>query len=313
MAYTLVMQTQILMFFHNHATPFLDVLAEFLTMFGESTLVVLIAIMIYWCIDKKKGFAISMVLVTSLAGMNIIKTIVRIPRPFTVIEGLGGKRLETATGYSFPSGHTTTATTFYGSIAKAFKKKPLSIVCIILIALIGLSRLYLCVHWPTDVLGGLVLGTLMVLFAYPLFLKMDTFQKGTTLPLIGIVSGVASLFMAILLSAGKVEAIAFSDLMKNLAICFGCFCGAGLETRYIGFSVEGTTKKKVVRYLIGVVGVLIVLAIKAIIPASLYYPGAFFRYALLGFWVTFFYPLLGVKWNLFTKEAPASSPDTIFR
>ena len=58
-------------------------------------------------------------------------------------------RVETATGYSFPSGHTQTATTFWTSLAVQLKKKKWVYVLAVVMAVgAGISRLYLAVHWP---------------------------------------------------------------------------------------------------------------------------------------------------------------------
>jgi undecaprenyl-diphosphatase len=130
-------QVSILLFFQKIANPVLDKLAVFFTLFGEGTISICVMLAILWCIDKRKGFAIAGTVFYGLTGMSIMKAIVRMPRPFTVIPELAAKRISTATGYSFPSGHTTTAATLYTSLAMAVKKRWFSIICAALILMVG--------------------------------------------------------------------------------------------------------------------------------------------------------------------------------
>jgi membrane-associated phospholipid phosphatase len=152
------MQLKILNFFGNFSSPFLDRVVQFITMFGEESLFIVVIVFLLWCFSKRKGFTLFSTLFSALLAMGIIKAVVRYPRPFQVHPEIGAQRLSTATGYSFPSGHSTGAASFYGSVALAFKKQYLSIISALLIVLVALSRLYLKVHWPLDVFGGVTLG-----------------------------------------------------------------------------------------------------------------------------------------------------------
>ncbi|MGE4526682.1 MAG: phosphatase PAP2 family protein, partial [Sphaerochaeta sp.] len=152
------MQESIMLFFLNIANPTLDFLANIASAVGEQTFVIAVILYIFYNYDKKKGFGLFTSVLFAVLGMGILKAIVRAPRPFQVLESIGGKRLETATGYSFPSGHTTTGSAFYTALALTFKKRSVSIFCAVMMVLVGLSRLYLGVHWPIDVFAGLLLG-----------------------------------------------------------------------------------------------------------------------------------------------------------
>ena len=142
------MQAEILLFFQRIGTPFLDKIAVFITMFGNGLVPVSFILFMLWCVDKRKGFAIIGPFFLSTIGFSILKAIIRMPRPFTVISGLKGKDLASATGYSFPSGHTTNAATVYSALAIACKKRTVSVLCAVIIVLVGVSRMYLGVHWP---------------------------------------------------------------------------------------------------------------------------------------------------------------------
>ena len=88
-------------------------------------------------------------------GNLVVKTVVDRSRPFLTVPGL--HNLVTAHGASFPSGHTTSAFAGAGIIWQT-QPRLYGLAAVILAALIGFSRLYLGVHFPTDILGGMLLG-----------------------------------------------------------------------------------------------------------------------------------------------------------
>lgn len=295
------MQESIMLFFLNIANPTLDFLANIASAVGEQTFVIAVILYIFYNYDKKKGFGLFTSVLFAVLGMGILKALVRAPRPFQVLESIDGKRLETATGYSFPSGHTTTGAAFYTALALTFKKRPVSILCAVMMALVGLSRLYLGVHWPIDVFAGLLLGV-VISFTVSRYLNAlyDDKNKRIRLSLwIGSLSFVAGAITAILLNTGTIDEVAFTDLMKVFALGGGGYLGFALENKKVNFTVEEKRSKQIVRYVIGLVGILLFMGAKVIIPESLYAVGSFVRYTLVGLWATGVYPLIGKNLRLF--------------
>lgn len=296
------MQESIMLFFLNIANPILDFLANIASAVGEQTFVIAVILYIFYNYDKKKGFGLFTSVLFAVLGMGILKAVVRAPRPFQVLESIDGKRLETATGYSFPSGHTTTGAAFYTALALTFKKRPISILCAVMMALVGLSRLYLGVHWPIDVFAGLLLGV-AISFTVSRYLNAlyDDKNKRIRLSLwIGSLSFAAGAITAILLNTGTIDEVAFTDLMKVFALGGGGYLGFALENKKVNFTVEEKRSKQIVRYVIGLVGILLFMGAKVIIPESLYAVGSFVRYTLVGLWATGLYPLIGKNLRLFS-------------
>ena len=291
------MQETILLFFQNISSPFMDSFANFASAVGEQTFVIAVMLYILWNLDKNKGFTICSTLLFSVMSMGLLKAIVRAPRPFQVLESINGKRLATATGYSFPSGHTTTGSSFYSSLAFAYKKRALSILCAFMIILVGTSRLYLGVHWPIDVFGGLVLGIGITLIAYAkLSALYENKEKRYSFTIIvGSITFVLGLVLAILLNMHIVDEVAFTDLMKTLALAGGGYLGFAFEAKRVNYSVEASLRKKLLRFFLGMAGVITIMALKALIPEAIYSVGAFTRYALLGFWGTGLFPFIGKR------------------
>ena len=123
---------------------------------------------IFWCCDKKWGY--KFMVITRLGELlnGIIKLTVCAYRPWIRSELIipAGDSKVAATGYSFPSGHTLAATTNLGTVAvwQKDKRRWLTVVCVILVLLIGFSRNFLGVHTPQDVVVAMI-ESMIVIFA----------------------------------------------------------------------------------------------------------------------------------------------------
>lgn len=139
-------------------TPFGDALMPFLSRLGDFGLVWIVLAAVLLCIPKLRrlGFVVAAALIVNLLLCNVLlKPIVARTRPYdvnTLIELLVEKPFD----YSFPSGHTAAA--FSAVSAMFFVKNRLWIPSGVLAVLIAFSRMYLYVHYPTDILGGIIVG-----------------------------------------------------------------------------------------------------------------------------------------------------------
>ena len=119
-----------------------------------------IAIIVYWCVSKKKGICLAMSVVTAVTVNTTLKLIFKVPRPFNVSDEI--KRMDDTEGFSFPSGHSQQAGTLGRFLFGATDKRWLGITLWVLVALIvGTSRMYLGMHTPLDVFCGIVLGVVI--------------------------------------------------------------------------------------------------------------------------------------------------------
>ena len=145
---------QVLHFLAQLHNPVLDTVFQLITEIGDETVFLVVAILFFWCIDKREGYYI---LMTGLLGTLVnqfLKLICRVPRPW-VRDPLFKHKVvpsafEGASGYSFPSGHTQNVTGTFGAIALFARKNWLRISCIVIIVLVAFSRMYLGVHTPLD-------------------------------------------------------------------------------------------------------------------------------------------------------------------
>ncbi|TGE34307.1 phosphatase PAP2 family protein [Desulfosporosinus sp. Sb-LF] len=146
--------------FHNTSTDAFFILLSFL---GSEPTYILIISVLFWNVDKRFGFRLAVLFLTSMAFNGFLKGFFHTQRPI----GQSGVRsiyLSSATGNSFPSGHSQGVATFYPYLWQRWRsQKRLLGIGIFMIVGIGFSRLYLGLHWPGDVLGGYLLGALIVL------------------------------------------------------------------------------------------------------------------------------------------------------
>lgn len=152
---------------------------SFFSMFGEEILLVLFLGFIFWCYDKKLGRTMGLSAIMGLTWNAMIKNIALRRRPYFDHEGIKILRVVepeadiyniSAQGYSFPSGHSTNAVTAFGSLAVNLRKRWATAVAIVIPLLTGISRFVVGAHYPTDVLGGWLLGVIIVLIV-PLLQK----------------------------------------------------------------------------------------------------------------------------------------------
>ena len=169
-------------------TPFMDGVLGTITHLGEETVFIVLGILIFWCLNKREGYFL---LTTGLIGTvlnQFMKLLCRIPRPWVLDETfviVESARAE-ATGYSFPSGHTQMAAGLYGGIAR-WHRGWIRVVGIVLALVIAFSRLYLYVHYPTDVIFSIFAGILIAIIGnmlakkFPLdkikFLKKGKYER----------------------------------------------------------------------------------------------------------------------------------------
>lgn len=237
---------------------------SYVTGYGEmANLFVLFAI-VYWCINKKTGEFMLLSLAFSRIINGLLKIIFCVYRPWIRDARVLplGDGLKTATGYSFPSGHTTNATACFGSYAiSSGCKKTLSILLWLFAILIAFSRNYIGVHTPQDVVVAFITTTLITIGMEKLYTRYSEKPYFTCW-----VTG-SGLFISILVllytafkgypmdydTAGKLivdPAKMVLDSYKNLGYVFGILIGIALEKSFINFSTEGTTEQKITRFLL---------------------------------------------------------------
>ncbi len=274
---------EIIKFIQSFTSPFLDGFFQTVTMLGEEYFYIVILALVFWCIDKRYGYKLSFAFLLSGVINGIAKSIVNAPRPIGA-EGIRSLRVETATGTSFPSGHTQNITSFFVSLMKQLRRGWAYVVGSVLILLVAVSRLYLGVHWPADVLGGLAFGIISVLLADAAF----EFAEKRNIKWLHLLLLVPVMAVVIVWNEN-------ADLVKTAGTFSAFLIGFSIESSWIRFDTKATLAKQALKF---VMGIAVTLALKEGI--KLLFPDGpvfdYLRYLIIGLWITVGAPMV---FNLF--------------
>jgi membrane-associated phospholipid phosphatase len=230
-------------------TGLFTTLFEGITILGEETLIVLFVVALWFAVDSKLAQKMFFVTICSTGLNGIIKNIAKVPRPFD--KGVVPVRQETATGFSFPSGHTQSFSTWSTLFAIQLKKKWLTAIVAVLIALVAFSRLYLGVHYPSDVVVGAALGVGMAFLGDYLFERVKDVRK--------LYAAVLIIFAPFIVYFLIVAHERFAGFFKAFGMMGGLTLIGFLEGKSKPLSYDVLWWKKLIRI---VIGVALALAVK---------------------------------------------------
>ncbi|MEW6568605.1 MAG: phosphatase PAP2 family protein [Chloroflexota bacterium] len=294
---------------------------EFFTFLGTEEFFMLVMPAVLWCFDAGLGLRLGLILLTSDAFNGAFKLIFGWPRPYWVSDQI--LALSAETSFGLPSGHAQNALALWGRLAVSIRRRWATVLLGLVILLISVSRLYLGVHFPSDVLAGwLVAGVLLWLFVrYDEPARRWLSRIGSSrqivlalilsLVLLGLQSAVFQL------TAGRVVPTAWAEqaaaaapeadpiqprslegMFSGSGVLFGLGAGGALLFGWGGFNPQGPAWKRIGRYLLGLAGVLALwMGLRAILPegeTALALALRYLRYAAVGLWVTYGAPRLFV-------------------
>lgn len=242
--------------------PFLDTVMSFFTLFGSEIAFIVIALAIFWCVDKKEGYYLLFVGFFGTILNQFLKLFYRIPRPWegtslTVVDGAKAD----AGGYSFPSGHTQNVTGTLGGIARWSKHWGIRILCIVVLLLTSFSRMYLGVHTPLDVSVSLAISAVLIFVFYPIMKKAaDEPRVMSILLAVMVTISFAFVLYANLTDFGTASPENVYEGRKNSFSLFGAllgFCIAyPVERKKINFSEKAPWYVQLLKMVGGLAGLL---------------------------------------------------------
>jgi len=278
-------QLEIIRYIQQFMNPLLDNIFILITQLGEETLAIALMAILFFGYKKQIGKKIMFFLLASLTLNNALKFLLRLPRPFEEVgAGIITLRAETASGFSFPSGHSQMAGTLYPSLIKVIKKQWYNILTVVIVILVALSRVYLGVHYPIDAIVGAFLGIAVVIGGELLFklYKNETY-------IFGITSLIFLPFAILFLFDGEAQSAA--DFFKVYGLLIGVFAALEYEKRYINFKDTKVWKTRIIRVVLAMIIILgIKEGVKLITPDIFIFD--FLRYFLMAFVGIGLYPHL---------------------
>jgi membrane-associated phospholipid phosphatase len=276
-------------------SPTLDLPFKVFTLMGEEIFFTLLIFSIYWCIDRRTGVRLAILFLLSGYINTVAKVIAGQPRPFEYNSQV--RKLFEASGGGLPSGHTQNTVVIWGELAFRFRMLWLWLIALFLMLLVPISRVYLGLHFPTDLVGGYLLG-------FSLLLVYRWLEPGVA---VWLKSKGLTWQLSISLALPALMILLFPSYEKNGLIAGATLMGMGagfvVEQHFVKFQSGGIRWRKVVRFLLGTaVAFTLWQGLRSIFlglqPESLY---RFLRYGFVGLWGA-----LGAPW-LFVKLRLASS------
>ena len=267
----------------------------FFSAFGEEVIFILVFGLLYWCLDKKSAKIVGTSLMIGIIANPLIKNVALRRRPY--FDNPGIKCLKpvvkdkdlydiAAQGYSFPSAHSANSFVMYESIRPLLKNRVLRTITLVLPFLVGLSRVALGVHYPTDVLTGWVIG-LLVIIVVPAISKAVKNENMFRLAVF-IVSSFGILYCRT------------NDYYTGLGLMGGLFLAIPFEERFVSFSGTNRPFPCVLRVAGGLILEILLSTVTKLpfskeflesgtMPAYLIRAG---RYALIAFVLFAIYPIV---------------------
>lgn len=225
---------------------FCNNLAQLFSAFGEQLLIIGILGFLFWCYDKDFGKYIGINAICATVWNPLVKNVFLRRRPYmdhATIKCLrpidsGADIMNiSAQGYSFPSGHSTSAASVYGALAVYGKKRILTVLAFLLPLLVGISRFAVGVHYPTDVIFGWALGLFSVALVGFLQKKI---KKPSLLYLVIALLGLPGWFYC-----------KSTDFYTGYGLMIGAFSGFLFEARYVNFENTRSVVRSILRLACG--------------------------------------------------------------
>ncbi len=280
--------------FQSVSNSVLTAVAKIFTLFGDEYLVILVLGLLYWCVDKKLGRRAALALSGTMIFGTLIKGAFQRRRPYMDNKSVKCIRAAhpdedimspAAQGFSMPSLHAAMSVSVYGTLAHETKKRSLIVLGILFPFFIGLSRIYLGVHYPTDVLLGWFIGLILMFVLNGVDRKFG-YKIGFTAM---IIIGSAGFFFC-----------RDDEFFSSYGIAVGLLFGFMYEEKYVNFEKSAKWWSYIVRPVSGVlifamVSVILKIPAKAISAEWLDFAYRLVRYAVSTFVIIGPYPHLFKK------------------
>lgn len=271
---------------------------------------VLIALVVWYYlnVDKDEAYGMGMSFCFSCLLCQAVKVVCRIPRPwnldttFKPVEAA----VSSATGYSFPSIHTQSATSVFGSIIYFEKRRVLRIISAVMLFLVAFSRLYLGVHTLKDVLVGFLAAAVVSCIIWYFWNKIRREKRfPDILAFFLLTFGVILIAMTTaLLMNGTIDYNNASDSLKTAGSAIGFAAVMYVESHFIHLSVSGTLVQKILRFALCVGGGFLLSTLIKLIPGSDSIPLLVLRYAVMLVGMMMLGPVICIRIGILERVEP---------
>jgi len=277
--------TRVILTLQSRSHPALDMFFTAVTLLGSEGFYLLLLPVLVWCLDKKLGLRVALLVLFSAYLNEALKALFQFPRPDPEVV----RWVVSAGGWGFPSGHAQTTTALFGYLALWLRPRRWTAALWLVPPLVSLSRLYLGVHYPHDVMGGILIGlALSALFNCMVQGPQARWWEG--------LRGWEQAGVLALMTIGLAAPNLSSHTVTAMGALLGIGCGAVWERRAVHFMPRTSTRKQALKLAIGLLLLLLIYGLgKILLPEAPAF--RFLRYAILGGVATGVLPWLFVHWG----------------
>lgn len=244
--------------------PRLNELMLAVTELGGEMPFLIIALVVFWCVDKRRGYYVLSVGFLGTLTNQFMKLWFRVPRPwvldpnFTILE----QAREAAAGYSFPSGHTQNAVGTFGALAITTKTRWIKVLSVVLAVLVPFSRMYVGVHTPADVLVAAAMAVAFLMLLRPVIFRKD---EGNVLRLFTVLTLLSAAFLCFVEFwnfPADIDSHNLQSGIKNAYTLIGSLVGLVIvyfvDNKYIRFETSAIWWVQILKVALGFLAVLAV-------------------------------------------------------
>jgi membrane-associated phospholipid phosphatase len=284
----------------QHFSPVLDWPFRAFTLLGEEDVLMLLLPLFFWCYNRRVGARLAMLFLFSSYINCWAKVLLSLPRPFEYSSLV--RQLYPVTGYGFPSGHTQSSVVIWGYLAAVLRRTWFWILAALLMGLGPLSRLFLGLHFPIDLLGGYAIGGVLLLLYLALEPRLEPVLARLAWPWQLALAVAVPLLLLVLLPTNDESAA------SSAGVLFGMGIGFVAARRWCAFRADGPARQRVLRFLLGG-AVLLALrfglkaAFDGLEPVMVW---RVLRYGLIGLWAA-----LGAPWAFLRLRLADAEPDRV--
>lgn len=291
--------TDVVLWIQSFSSGPLDTFFRAVTLLGDPEAYMVILTLIFWCVNRSWGIRLLVLMMLSSWTNEFVKSLLKLPRP----DPTRVRQLVEEPTFGLPSNHAqTTGIVLWGYLAVKVRRGWFTVVAIVMTLLISLSRLYLGIHFPQDVLVGWLLGAIVLVLWLRYEDRLAARWNGLSTAGKLTLSVLGPLTLALLLPADRA-----GDYPNAFgAVVGGTLIGAGLgsliEARWVRFRVEGSIGRRVLRYIVGIALVGLVYVGGSFVPDlepwMLHQTVRMARYALVGLTAIGLAPWVFIKLRL---------------
>ena len=278
---------------------------------------------VYFCLSRTAGQRLFLLFSLTAWLLHILKLACHMPRPFWMDDRV--KALSDSGGYGMPSGHVLWAVVVWPYVARTVGKYSILMVAIIIVLLVSISRVYLGVHFISDVVAAWIIGTGLIwcfewteqtlcswLRSLSFWHRMLIVMWATVALLFvgfGVQGATRNVVDSFNWSTYSVGARSLSGLIQSVGELFGTACGILLAGHWASFEVRGEVWRRGFAFGYALGGAWLIRDLTNVLPSmhteTLQFLKTFLYSAVSNFWMLFLAPLLLLKARVL--QAPASN------